>query len=104
MIDNVELIYKVTTPKIIFCDVENYEIAAEVSRNLNLNAPVYVMNGVKKGAANILELVKAKVGIRNEPFEWVSLLKVISLLQITVEHNFLAITYHIVIINVPCHC
>lgn len=67
--DNVQLIYKVTTPKIIFCDVENYEIAAEVSRNLNLNAPVYLMNGIIKGVGNILELVKVKTGIRHDTFE-----------------------------------
>ncbi|KAM7341861.1 uncharacterized protein ACRADG_009494 [Cochliomyia hominivorax] len=68
--DNVELIYKVTTPKIIFCDLENYEIAFKVCQDLNLNVPIYVMNGEINGVPNILSLVKSEKGIRNEPFKF----------------------------------
>ncbi|KAM7342454.1 luciferin 4-monooxygenase-like [Cochliomyia hominivorax] len=68
--DNVELIYKVTTPKIIFCDVENYEIILKVCQDLNFKIPIYVMNGELKGAPSILSLVKSERGIRNELFKF----------------------------------
>ncbi|XP_061386669.1 uncharacterized protein LOC133321600 [Musca vetustissima] len=48
--ENVALIYKITRPKLIFCDVENYQIAQEVNRELNLDALIFIMNdneGVK---------------------------------------------------------
>ncbi|XP_037810846.1 luciferin 4-monooxygenase-like [Lucilia sericata] len=66
--DSAELIYKVTRPKIIFCDVENYEIAAKVNQDLQLNAPIFIMNGEVKGVSSILSLVKPNIKFRNEPF------------------------------------
>ncbi|KNC21035.1 hypothetical protein FF38_02010 [Lucilia cuprina] len=68
--DNVQLIYKVTTPKIIFCDVENYEIAFKVCKDLNLKIPIYTLNGEIKGVSSIMSLVKTETESLNEPFEF----------------------------------
>ncbi|XP_065369147.1 uncharacterized protein LOC135961568 [Calliphora vicina] len=68
--DNVQLIYDVTKPKIIFCDVENYEITVKVCQDLNLSAPKFLMNGEIMGVPSILSLVKLEDSLLNEPFEF----------------------------------
>ncbi|XP_073848618.1 uncharacterized protein [Musca autumnalis] len=60
--ESVSLIYKVTRPKVIFCDVENYQIAKDINRELNLEAKIFIMNdddgeGVR-GVLHIKELLK----------------------------------------------
>lgn len=52
-----EVIYKVTRPKFIFCDVENYQAAVTVNKNLNLNARIYIMNGVVENFPNVKDLL-----------------------------------------------
>ncbi|XP_005183357.1 uncharacterized protein LOC101887963 [Musca domestica] len=67
--ENVALIYKITRPKLIFCDAANYQIAQEVNRELNLDAVVFIMNdneGVK-GLGHIKDLLNAK-GSRDEQY------------------------------------
>ncbi|XP_005183356.1 2-succinylbenzoate--CoA ligase-like [Musca domestica] len=60
--DSVSLIYKVTRPKIIFCEVENYPIAKDIIRELQLEAKIFIMNdcdGVP-GVGHIRDLLKIK--------------------------------------------
>lgn len=54
------MIYKVTKPKIIFCDVENYNIAERVNRELNLGGEIFVINDNDsiKGVRHITDLLK----------------------------------------------
>ncbi|KAM7342993.1 uncharacterized protein ACRADG_010170 [Cochliomyia hominivorax] len=63
--DNVFEIYNNTRPKIIFCDVENYENARNVNKNLNLNAEIYLMNGELSGVKNIKDLLKYEDKVSN---------------------------------------
>ncbi|XP_061386668.1 luciferin 4-monooxygenase-like [Musca vetustissima] len=58
--DNVSMVYKVTQPKILFCDAENYKTALQVNDQLKLNAPVFVMNDndVVEGVGHIKDLLK----------------------------------------------
>lgn len=55
------MIYKVTQPKIIFCDLENFKIAEEVKLTLNLDIPIYIVNDKYSGVAgdgHIKDLLK----------------------------------------------
>ncbi|KAI8117476.1 Luciferin 4-monooxygenase [Lucilia cuprina] len=52
-----EVIYKVTRPKFIFCDVANYQAAVNVNKNLNLNARIYVVNGEVANLPNVNDLL-----------------------------------------------
>ena len=63
------LIYKNTQPKIIFCDVENYANAKEANKNLNLNAPIYLINGEIPGVSNIKDLLETDKQLENDEWE-----------------------------------
>ncbi|XP_073848619.1 uncharacterized protein [Musca autumnalis] len=70
--ENVALLYKITRPKLIFCDVENYQIAQEVNRELNLDALVFIMNdneGVK-GLGHIKDLLLVKQSTEDQYFRY----------------------------------
>lgn len=55
-------------PKILFCDVENYEVTRQVCEELKLNAPIYIMNGKIEGVPSILDLLNWNTKAINEPF------------------------------------
>ncbi|XP_065368180.1 uncharacterized protein LOC135960740 [Calliphora vicina] len=65
-LENVSLIYSNTRPKIIFCDVENYENIREANKNLNLNALIYLMNGEIAGVKNVKDLLECDQQLSNE--------------------------------------
>ncbi|XP_013097609.2 uncharacterized protein LOC106080690 [Stomoxys calcitrans] len=59
--DTLALIYNLTKPKIIFCELENCKIAQEVNSQLNLNAQIFVLNGngvVPDGVSHIRDLLE----------------------------------------------
>lgn len=68
-VDNVSLIYKDTRPKIIFCDVENYETTKAANENLNLNALIFLMNGEISGVRNVRELLECDKSLQNGELE-----------------------------------
>ncbi|XP_037945962.1 4-coumarate--CoA ligase-like 7 [Teleopsis dalmanni] len=55
--DSVKIVFEVTTPKIIFCDVHNYEIIKSARDELHLTADIYLLNGVIHGVRNVKELL-----------------------------------------------
>lgn len=61
-VDSVAMVYKVTQPKLLFCDAENYQTALEVNNQLQLNAPIFVMNDndIVEGVGHIKDLLKVE--------------------------------------------
>ncbi|XP_061386670.1 long-chain-fatty-acid--CoA ligase-like [Musca vetustissima] len=58
--DSVSVIYKVTRPKILFCEVSNYPIAQDINRELQLEAKIFIMNDDERlqGVGHIEDLLK----------------------------------------------
>ncbi|XP_075166530.1 putative 4-coumarate--CoA ligase 3 [Haematobia irritans] len=43
--ESVYFMYSLTMPKVIFCEMENHEIAVEIKQKMNLEVPIYLVNG-----------------------------------------------------------
>ncbi|XP_030388396.1 probable 4-coumarate--CoA ligase 3 [Scaptodrosophila lebanonensis] len=62
--ETVKYMYDITTPKLIFCDVENYEIIKGVNEQLANPALIYLVNGSIEGVPNVRELLSAHDGTK----------------------------------------
>ncbi|KAH8371914.1 hypothetical protein KR093_009274 [Drosophila rubida] len=56
--ETVKYMYDITQPKLIFCDVENYETIRAVNARLAKPALIYLVNGQLEGVADVWELLK----------------------------------------------
>lgn len=52
------LVYKITKPKIIFCDMKNYDVARQANEDLQLKALIFLMNGHIAGVPHIKDLLR----------------------------------------------
>lgn len=54
--DEIQHMFKLTSPKIVCCDVENYEILTVALKELDLDAPIFTFGGTVDGSISIEEL------------------------------------------------
>ncbi|XP_013097606.2 uncharacterized protein LOC106080688 [Stomoxys calcitrans] len=70
--ESVALIYKLTRPKIIFCETDNYGIALKVNEELNLKAPLFLLNGesCEKDLGHIRDLISLETWEESIDFKY----------------------------------
>lgn len=56
--ETVKYMYDITEPKLIFCDVENYEVIKAVNEQLLKPALIYLVNGKIQGVRDVQELLQ----------------------------------------------
>ncbi|XP_060658328.1 luciferin 4-monooxygenase [Drosophila nasuta] len=56
--ETVKYMYDITEPKLIFCDVENYEIIKAANARLVKPALIYLVNGQLQGVSDVWDLLK----------------------------------------------
>ncbi|XP_034107870.1 luciferin 4-monooxygenase [Drosophila albomicans] len=56
--ETVKYMYDITEPKLIFCDVENYEIIKAANARLVKPAFIYLVNGQLQGVSDVWDLLK----------------------------------------------
>ena len=50
--------YEITKPKVIFCDLDNYETLAAVKKSLKFKTELILLSGSLQGVRNIQDLLE----------------------------------------------
>lgn len=58
LLATVKYMFDITEPKLIFCDVENYEIIKAVNEKLAKPATIYLVNGRIEGVLDVWDLLR----------------------------------------------